>query len=133
MKIFQKILFFIGLLIILVCLILPLYITCEEKKYEEFIQVVVLGKDYFTYYLSLFFLVIIFFIGFKRQNSMSTVLILSIIGGGITLFYNWIGQAGLGKPCGYSPTKFQFLLYLGHLMIVVSTMINVHMKKNNRI
>ncbi len=132
MKVIKVLLFYLGVFITLICLILPLYTTCEVRKNEEFIQLAVLGKDHFTYYLSLFFLGVILYTAYVRQNSITVVLILSIIGGGITLFYNWIGQAGFGKPCGHSPTKFQYLLFLGHLMIVVSSLLNVYIKKNNR-
>ena len=132
MKVIKVLLFYLGVFITLICLILPLYTTCEVRKNEEFIQLAVLGKDHFTYYLSLFFLGVIFYLAFIRQNSITLVLILSIFGGGITLFYNWIGQAGFGKPCGDSPTNFQYLLFLGHLMVVVSSLLNVYIKKNNR-
>ncbi len=132
MKIVKNVLLFIGVFISLICMILPLYTTCEVLKNEEFIQIAILGKDHFTYYLSLFFLVVIFYLANVRQNSITVIVVFSIIGGGITLFYNWIGQAGFGKPCGYSPTKFQYLLFLGHLMVVVSSLLNVYIKKNNR-
>ena len=133
MKVIKVLFFYFGVFISLICLILPLHITCEVRKNEEFIQLAVLGKDHFTYYLSLFFLGVILYTAYVRQNSITLVLILSIIGGGITLFYNWIGQAGFGKPCGDSPTNFQYLLFLGHLMVVVSSLLNVYIKKNNRI
>jgi len=132
MKIIKKLLLLIGFVVTIGCLFLPLHTTCEGDAYEEFIQVEVLGKDNFIYYLSFFFLIPILFIGFFKQNSTAKLLILILIGGVVTLFYNWIGQGGFGKPCGHTPTQFLYLLYLGHVMLVVSSLLHANLKKNKQ-
>lgn len=96
---------------------------------EEFITTKQYGSETFTYYLSLIFIVIIISDSHLGKGSYIRTLSLSFIGGIITLFINWIGEAGFGRPCGHSPTQFQNLLYLAHLLIITSCFINIFNKQ----
>ncbi|MFN5845270.1 MAG: hypothetical protein ACK46O_06110 [Flavobacteriia bacterium] len=127
----KKILLLTGIAITVFGLFLPLYTTCEETD-EGFVNVSILGKDYFTYYLSLLFLSVIVLSSYFGKGSLAAVIAMTLLGGGITLFYNWIGQAGWGRPCGHSPTQFQNLLFLGHIMIIISCFMNISSRKKNR-
>jgi hypothetical protein len=116
------ILFSVSLIIILVCYFLPLTTSCEfTDGPEEFISTNEIGALQTTYYLAIIFLAFIFILSFiKNKAGFISVLIISVFGGIIILFFNWIGQAGWGKPCGHQPTIYQNLLYLGHVLFVLA-------------
>lgn len=115
-----------GSLIIVISSFLPLFTSCKVVK-DEIIAISVNGLDSFTYYFSLLFVFLVYLSG-KRNTYMLTA-IFALIGASLTFFWNTIGKAGFGSPCGNSPTNYLILLYLGHFLITLSSVIRIYHKK----
>jgi hypothetical protein len=126
------VLFTVSLIIIITCYFLPLTTSCEfTDGPEEFISTNEIGALQSTYYLAIIFLAFIFMLSLiKSKAGFISVILVSVIGGMIILFFNWIGQAGWGKPCGHQPTIYQNLLYLGHILFVLACCIKSYKNKN---
>ena len=108
---------FVGILIVAVSYFLPLTTSCEQTSGpEEFISTKQYGYETFTYFLSSVFILLIILASFLGNGSFILTSILVLLGGIITLFFNWIGQAGWGAPCGHSSTQYQTLLYFSHIL-----------------
>jgi hypothetical protein len=118
---YSNIFLFVGILIVVISCFLPLTNSCEEtSEPEEFILTSQYGYETFTYLLSSVFILLIILTSFLGKGSYIITSILVLLGGSITLFLNMILLAGWGRPCGHFPTLFQFLLYLSHILIIVS-------------
>ena len=115
-----------GSLIILSCSFLPLFTSCKVVK-DEIIATSIDGLHSFTYYFSLVFVFLVYLSG--RLNMFMQTALLAIIGSSLTFFLNKMGKAGFGAPCGDSPTNYLILLYLGHFLITVSSIIRIYHKK----
>ncbi len=132
MKENRKLLFF-GIICISAGLFLPVSESCIWNRDIDTIQSV---KEYgyvsFSYFLSLFLLLLVAVSGFFIKNIPLTI-VMTIIGGIISIVYLLLGQAGWGKPCGSSVTSYQFVVSLGHL-VVASTAIQsaIDHKKNQK-
>ena len=120
----------IGILVVLVSYFLPLTTSCEESNGpEEFVTTKQYGYETFNYYLSTIFISLIIASSYLGRSSYVITIILVLLGGIITLFFNWIGQAGWGKPCGYGPTLFSHLLYFSHILIIIACFDNLTNKR----
>ena len=115
-----------GSLIILSCSFLPLFTSCQFEN-DKIIATSINGFNSFTYFFSLLFVFLVYLSG-KRNTYMQTA-ILAIIGASLNFFWNTIGKAGFGSPCGNSPTNYLILLYLGHFLITLSSIIRIYNKK----
>lgn len=123
----KKTLLIVGLLIVIVTFFAPLSHSCKSisGSDEEFVSTTKFGFEKITYYISLFFIILIIYKSYFGKSTYVPMLFYTLIGGFITVFINTIGQAGLGRPCGDSPTQFQNLLYLSHILIITSCFIQL--------
>lgn len=121
----QNALFLIGISIVFSCYFLPVTTSCKFiDGPEEIIETVQYGSMQMTYYLSFMFLILIYVLSLSRNNTgIIFTIIFSVLFGGVILFFNGIASAGWGNPCGHSPTNYQRLLYLGHVLIVIGCII----------
>ena len=126
------VLFTVSLIIIITCYFLPLTTSCDfDIKIDDFVPTKRIGASQTTYYLAIIFLAFIFMLSLiKSKAGFISVILVSVIGGMIILFFNWIGQAGWGKPCGHQPTIYQNLLYLGHILFVLACCIKSYKNKS---
>lgn len=121
----QNVLFLIGISIVFSCYFLPVTTSCKfTDGPEEIIETVQYGSMQMTYYLSFMFLILIYVLSLSRNTTgIIFTIIFSVLFGGVILFFNGIASAGWGNPCGHSPTNYQRLLYLGHVLIVFGCII----------
>ncbi len=98
---------------------------------EEAISTSQYGYNKVTYYIGLLFIALIIASSNAGKGSLILSIGFTIIGGGIIVFFHWVGQAGWGKPCGHYPTQFQNLLYVGHLLIIFACYINIFQNRRN--
>lgn len=127
----KNILIIIGILIVTISYFLPLTTSCEETNGpEEFISTTQYGFETFNYYVSTIFIGLIIIASYLGRGSYIVSSILVLLGGSITLFFNWIGQAGWGRPCGHGPTQFHHLLYFSHILIIIACFSNIADKRN---
>ena len=129
---YNKILLLVGIFIVVISCFLPLTTSCKQTNGpEEFISTTQYGFETFTYLLSSVFILFIILASFLGNGSYILTIILVLLGGSITLFFNIILLAGWGRPCGHFPSLFQFLLYISHLMIIVSCFNNIAINRKN--
>lgn len=126
----KNILLIIGMLIVAISYFLPLTTSCEVTNGpEEFISTTQYGFETFNYYVSTSFICLIIAVSYLGRGSYLFFSIFVLLGGSITLFFNWIGQAGWGRPCGHGPTQFLHLLYFSHLLIIFICFNNITDKR----
>jgi hypothetical protein len=130
---YNNILLFVGILIVVISYFLPLTTSCKQTNGpEEFISTTQYGYETFTYLLSSVFILLIILASYLGNDSYILTIVLVLLGGSITLFFNWIGQAGWGAPCGHKPTQFQTLLYFSHILIIVMCFDKIASSRKNR-
>ena len=135
MKGISKFLLITGIAITISCLFLPVASSCRiSDGLYDIIDVDIMGYSSFPYYLSLFFLAYITITGFlgKGSGAKTSMIIFTIIGAAVTQFLLQAGKAGWGKPCGNSPTIYQYLLNLGHALILISAYIQLFSSGKNK-
>jgi len=125
----KNLLLMVGIVIVAVCYFLPLTTSCKESNGpEEFISTTQYGFETFNYYVSSIFIGLIIAASFIGRGSFTITIILVLMGGIITLFFNWIGQAGWGRPCGHSLTNYSHLLHFSHILIILACFDNLARK-----
>ena len=127
LKILNKTLIAVGLLIIVISCFMPFTTSCKQGDGpDEFIPTVQYGFDSLIYYLSVLFLFFIVTPSFFGQSNYTYLSIMLVVSGGFVLFFRMVSEPGWGLPCGDSPTQFQNIFFLGELLIIFGGYINIY-------
>jgi hypothetical protein len=127
----NNLLLLIGSIIIISCFFLPLSESCELINIgkDEFRNTQKYGYELFTYQLSFIFIFFIVFFCFNRENKFKHLIISVIIGGILTTLSGFMDSLSMGGPCINAPTNYQNLLYIGHIIVIISSFIRLYFLK----